>query len=64
MTKQPPKPKRGPGRPSQERRFWLGVRIKEPLGKSLKALAKKRRTTMSRVVEEILQQAIDRETSS
>jgi hypothetical protein len=61
MTEQTKESKRGPGRPGEDRKFWLGVRIKVPLGKWLKTTAKKRSTTMGRIVEEILQTEMDRQ---
>jgi hypothetical protein len=51
----------GPGRPGEDRYFRLAVRLKLPTGNWLKSVAKKRRTTMTQVVEEIIEAEIKRQ---
>ena len=50
----------GPGRPGKDRYFRLAVRLKLPTGYWLKSVAKKRRITMTQVVEELIEAEIKR----
>ena len=61
-SKQPNK-RPGPGRPGEDRYFRLAVRLKLPAGNWLKKTATKRQTTMTKIIEELVESEIRRDRS-
>ena len=57
---QQPVKRRGPGRPGEDRKFRLAARFKVPLGKWLKLTARKRKLTVSQLLEQIVEAEMNR----